>query len=127
MAGSSRRKLKDTRKKILRSAEELAAQMIADNGVEELTRVGVVWSGILNLENPISASDVAAMMSAHDLIKATNFVDSEEYWVGAAAYAAMGAYGEPHIHSESSPVFDQEDEGERTPIGFTPGHTKTSN
>lgn len=126
----ARRKVKDARKRILRTAEELVTQRIADNSVDELTRVGVVWSGILDLEDAIPPSEVAAMLSAYDLIRATNLVDSEEFWTSAAAYAALGAYSEPYARPRAASAFDQDEEDTKeksTAIGFAPGHTRQSN
>jgi hypothetical protein len=126
----ARRKVKDTRKRILRTAEDLVTQRIAENSVEELTRVGIVWCGLLDLDEVISPSDVAAMLSAYDLIRATNLVDSEEYWTSAAAYAALGAYSEPYGKQQTVEIYDEnanEKEDKSSPIGFAPGHSKSSN
>ena len=115
----ARRKVKDTRKRVLRSAEELATQRIAENSFEELTRLGIVWCGILGLEDIISPSEVAAMLSAYDLIRATNLVESEEYWTSAAAYAALGAYSEPYAREANSSVDVDLDDKDKSPIGFS--------
>lgn len=115
----ARRKVKDTRKRVLRSAEELATQRIAENSVEELTRLGIVWCGILGLEDIISPSEVAAMLSAYDLIRATNLVESEEYWTSAAAYAALGAYSEPYAREDNSSIDVDLDDRDKSPIGFS--------
>jgi hypothetical protein len=115
----ARRKVKDTRKRVLRSAEELATQRIAENSVEELTRLGIVWCGILGLEDIISPSEVAAMLSAYDLIRATNLVESEEYWTSAAAYAALGAYSEPYAREDNSSIDVDLDDKDKSPIGFS--------
>lgn len=119
----ARRKVKDTRKRVLRTAEELATQMIAENSVEELTRVGVVWCGILDLDNVIPPSEVAAMLSAYDLIRATNLVESEEYWTSAAAYAALGAYSEPYAREGTSSIDIEIDDEKKPPIGFSSGRS----
>jgi hypothetical protein len=115
----ARRKVKDTRKRVLRKAEELATQMIAENSVEELTRVGVVWCGILDLDDVIPPSEVAAMLSAYDLIRATNLVESEEYWTSAAAYAALGAYSEPYAREGASSIGAENNDEKKPPIGFS--------
>ena len=115
----ARRKVKDTRKRVLRSAEELATQRIAENSVEELTRLGIVWCGILGLEDIIAPSEVAAMLSAYDLIRATNLVESEEYWTSAAAYAALGAYSEPYARETVSSIDIELDDENKPPIGFS--------
>jgi hypothetical protein len=86
-----------------------------ERSIEELTRVGVVWSGILDLEDAIAPSEVAALLSAYDLVRATTLVDSEEYWTSAAAYAALGAYSEPDAKDfyDVGPAQKQ-----KNPIGF---------
>lgn len=123
----SRRKPKDARKRILRAAEEIVTDKIADNSIEELTKIGIVWCGILDLDSSIPPSEVAAMLAAADLIRATHYVDSEQYWTSAAAYSALGAFSEPTASDEVR-LFNGEDEDEKSaPIGFAPGHTKTSN
>lgn len=87
--------VKDTKKKVLRSAEELVSGKTDGGYVEDLSRTGVVWAGILELTDPISPSEVAAMLCSHDLVRATRIVDSEDHWISAAAYAALGAAAEP--------------------------------
>lgn len=122
----ARRKPRDVRRRVLREAEELVTQKIADNSVEELTRTGIVWGGILDLESGIPPTEVAAMLSAYDLVRATKYVDSEEYWTSAAAYAALGAYSEPSGDGEQK-IYDDAEEDKKAPlIGFAPGHTKLS-
>ncbi len=54
-----------------------------------------MWAGILDLDDVLPATTVAAMMSAAELVQATSSTDAEQHWIGAAAYAAMGAYSEP--------------------------------
>jgi hypothetical protein len=112
-----RRQVKDARKRILRNAESIVTQRMEERSTEELTRVGVVWSGILDLDDVIPPSEVAALLSAYDLVRATTLVDSEEYWTSAAAYAALGAYSEP----DSQAIYDvesEEEEKKKNPIGF---------
>lgn len=111
-----RRQVKDPRKRILRNAEDIVTQRMEERSNEELTRVGIVWSGILDLEDAIPPSEVAALLSAYDLVRATTLVDSEEYWTSAAAYAALGAYSEP----KTATVYDIElEEAKSNPIGFS--------
>jgi hypothetical protein len=112
-----RRQVKDARKRILRNAEDIVTQRMEERSTEELTRVGVVWSGILDLDDAIPPSEVAALLSAYDLVRATTLIDSEEYWTSAAAYAALGAYSEPDVQIVYSA---EEKEKEKNPIGFGP-------
>lgn len=89
----NKRYLKDARKRVLREAES----MVTDPEIEqsdEITRIGVVWAGILDLDDVLPPTTVAAMLAASELVQATSTSDSEQHWVGAAAYAAMGAFSE---------------------------------
>ncbi|WJZ48565.1 hypothetical protein [Actinomycetia phage DSL-LC01] len=86
---------KDRKSKVLRDAEDLVVDKAEQAYLEDLVRTGVVWAGILELTDPISPSEVAALLCAHDLVRATRLVESESHWVSAAAYAALGAYAEP--------------------------------
>lgn len=61
---------------------------------DEITRIGVVWAGILDLDDVLPPTTVAAMLAASELVQATSTPDAEEHWIGAAAYAAMGAFSE---------------------------------
>jgi hypothetical protein len=117
-AGMIRSKaVKDTRKKILRAAEDLAHEKSEDAFLEDLARTGVVWAGMLELENPIAPSEVAALMCAHDLIRATRLVDSEDYWISAATYAALGAHAEPQ-KEEAKSQEKADEEQTKSAIGF---------
>lgn len=115
-----RRQVKDARKRILRNAEDIVTQRMEERSTEELTRVGVVWSGILDLEDAIPPSEVAALLSAYDLVRATTLVDSEEYWTSAAAYAALGAYSEPSSETVVAFYDVALEDKEKNPIGFGP-------
>jgi hypothetical protein len=117
-----RRPVKDVRKRVLRAAEDIVTQRVEENSYEELSRVGIVWSGLLDLEDAIPASEVAALLAAYDLVRATTLVDSEEYWTSAAAYSALGAYSEPE-----RTVYDVEKEpDEKAPIGFSRAEPKVN-
>lgn len=108
----NRRPAKDPRKRILREAEERVLQPEVEQS-DEITRIGIVWAGMLDLDDVIPPTTVAAMLSASELVQATSTSDSEQHWIGAAAYAAMGAF------SETDEPEDQE--GKITvsqPIGF---------
>jgi hypothetical protein len=95
----SRRPVKDARKRVLREAEDLVTGRDSDYHSDNLTRIGVVWAGLLDLDDAIPATTVAAMLSSRDLVYATSTVDSEEHWIGAAAHAALGAYSEGGLFS----------------------------
>ncbi len=89
----NRRPHKDSRKRILREAENRVIDPETEQS-DDITRIGVVWAGILDLDDVIPSTTVAAMLSASELVKATSTLDAEEHWIGAAAYAALGAYNE---------------------------------
>lgn len=117
-----RRREKKTHSRILDSAQQSADRLVDDDIVDELRRTGVVWSGLLGLDEAISPSDVAAMISSYELVKATRFVDSESYWSDAASFAAVGAFCE--LEREEPPgVESDQKEDDQLPIGFSPGHT----
>ena len=108
----NKRYLKDARKRVLREAESMVINPEVEQS-DEITRIGVVWAGILDLDDVLPPTTVAAMLAASELVQATSTSDSEQHWVGAAAYAAMGAYSEI---DESDPQ-----EGKITPsqpVGF---------
>ena len=89
----NRRPIKDPRKRILRRAEDMVTQEEYEQS-DEITRIGIVWAGLLDLDDVLPATTVAAMMAAAELVQATSTTNAEEHWIGAAAYAAMGAYSE---------------------------------
>jgi len=90
---SSRRPPKDSRKRVLREAESRVTTPEIEQS-DDVVRIGIVWGGLLDLDDPIPPTTVAAMLSASELVQATSTSDSEEHWIGAAAYAALGAYNE---------------------------------
>ncbi len=89
----NKRYLKDARKRILREAEAVVTSPEVEQS-DEITRIGIVWAGILDLDDVLPPTTVAAMLAASELVQATSTPDSEQHWVGAAAYAAMGAFSE---------------------------------
>lgn len=119
-----RRKTQKTHVRVLKNAEDSATRQIEDNAADELSRTGVMWSGILDLTEPIPSTEVAAMLCAHELVKATRLIDSEPHWTEAASYAALGAACEEAFEHESSfSALDVNDaEESQSPIGFAPGH-----
>jgi len=74
---------------LLEDAHTLLIEYVGENRHVDLTRIGYVWQGILDLELPVPPSEVAAMLSAYNLVRATTIVDSRTHWADAAAYAAM--------------------------------------
>ena len=106
------------KKTLLRNAEELLSEKVEQNYDADLARIGVVWSGILELEGPIAASEVAAMLSSVSLIRATTLVESEEHWTMAATYAALGHVVEADLSSLSDP-HEPPTEQAINPIGFS--------
>jgi hypothetical protein len=107
------------KKTLLRNAEDLLLEKVEQNYDVDLTRIGIVWSGILELDTPIPASEVAAMLSSVSLIRATTLVESEEHWTTAAAYAALGHAAEVDL-SPAEDDSDVPDEKAINPIGFSP-------
>lgn len=89
----NRRQPKDPRKRILRKAEDLITQPEVEQS-DDITRIGIVWAGILDLDDVLPPTTVAAMLAASELVMATSNTDSEEHWINAAAYSALGAFNE---------------------------------
>jgi hypothetical protein len=107
-------------KGVLQAADDIATNKLEENYAIDLARVGVMWSGILELNGPIPASEVAAMLSCLDLVRATTLIDSEKHWVNAAAHAALAAYSE--INDDANSGAENEDSkldtDPKNPIGF---------
>ena len=104
---------------MLKNAEALLSEKIEQGYDTDLVRIGVLWSGILDLEGPIAASEVAAMFASASLIRATTLVDSEEHWTDAAAFSALGHT----VELDVLPPLDVEkpdDDKTSNPIGFAP-------
>lgn len=118
-----RRKERQTHSKILSSAKESADRLVDDEIVEELSRTGTVWAGILDLDEMIHPTVVAAMLSSYELVKATRFIESDPHWSEAACFAAIGAFCERDDGESEQNFDDSADEENHLPIGFLPGHT----
>ena len=108
---------KDIRKKVLREAEQRATGPDVEQS-DDLSRIGVVWAGILDLDDGIPATTVAAMLASCKLVQATSSYDAEDHWVEAAAYAALGAYSEMGLDVE-----EESEEGVQVTSGRTIGFT----
>lgn len=104
----------------LKDAQEVADSMVEDDIYDELFRVGAMWAGLLKLETPIAPSEVAAMLSTYELVRATRFIDSQQHWSNVASFAAIGSFCEPHEMENTGASLDVE---KPLPIGFSPGHT----
>jgi hypothetical protein len=114
-------------KGVLQAADDIATSKLEENYAVDLARVGIMWSGILELNGPIPPSEVAAMLSCLDLVRATTLIDSEQHWAGAAAHAAIAAYSDANEEhgSEQEPANDEKQGSESNPIGFSkPSETK---
>jgi hypothetical protein len=110
-------------KGVLQAADDIATSKLEENYAVDLARVGIMWSGILELSGPIPASEVAAMLSCLDLVRATTLIDSESHWTRAAAHAAIAAYSDS---SEAAVIEDDENQAQEkaaeikdNPIGFS--------
>lgn len=121
----SRKPLKDPRKRVLREAEERVTKPEIEQS-DEITRIGIVWAGILDLDDVIPATTVAAMLSASSLVHATSTYDSESHWIDAAAYAALGAYNEVDEGTDSEEKVSSSTSTSHLPkIGFmAPDHSQ---
>ena len=101
---------------LLQNAEEVLTNQLSESYDVDLSRIGLMWSGLLGLDTPIAASEVAAMLSCVDLIRATTLVDSLEHWTSAAAHAALGYEVEPN--EDENEEKDTRKMSEKNPIGF---------
>lgn len=107
----NRRPIRDPRKRILRQAEEKITSAEYEQS-DEITRIGIVWAGLLDLDDVLPPTTVAAMMAAAKLVQATSTTNAEEHWIEAAAYSAMGAFSESE---------EDADGGKLTTLGPTIG------
>ena len=121
----NRKPLTDPRKRVLREAEERITKPEIEQS-DEITRIGIVWAGLLDLDDVIPATTVAAMLSASELVHATSTYDSESHWIDAAAYAALGAYNEVDDNANSEEKSSSVTSTSHLPkIGFTaPDHSQ---
>jgi hypothetical protein len=61
------------------------------------------------------------MLSASELVQATSTSDSEEHWIGAAAYAALGAFNETEEpHDDEAGAGTAKAKSTLPRIGFVP-------
>lgn len=114
----NRRQSKDPRKRVLRKAEDLITQPEVEQS-DDITRIGIVWAGILDLDDVLPATTVAAMLAASELVMATSNTDSEMHWVSAAAYSAMGAFSEEEEESVADAVGTSRETDGLPKIGFS--------
>ena len=121
MAKSRIKPSKAAKNQLLIDAQEAIFEFIEDNQHVDLSRVGMVWAGILDLEGPIPASEVAAMLGAYDLVRATTMVDSRKHWVNVAAFAALADAADATVGTEMSEKLEAiANDKSPTVIGFTP-------
>jgi hypothetical protein len=122
MSAISRLK-KSKKSSVLSLAEESFHTRVQENQVEDLEKISVIWSAMLDLETPMLPSQAAALLSAAELVRATTLVDSEQYWVDAAVFAIIAA------HSDESALSLQDEDAEdltcsaensRPTVGFSP-------
>jgi hypothetical protein len=111
--------LRRQNKGVLQVADDLTTAKLEENYTADLARVGIMWSGILELDGPIPASEVAAMLSCVDLVRATTLIDSEKHWISAASHAAIAAYSDVNPEVALPDESDvEEDEKPKNKIGF---------
>lgn len=74
---------------LIEPIERKVDQLLRENQVEDLSKIAAIWSLMLDLEEPMLPSLVAAMTSVADIIRATTLVDSKEHWQNAAVSAII--------------------------------------
>lgn len=100
--------------------ERVVETRLEENQVEDLQKIGALWSVMLDLDTPMLPSQAAALLCVSDLVRATTLVDSEKHWIEAAVLAVIGAHAdEASISGESSDdVRLVEPQEEHNQIGF---------
>ena len=76
----------------LDTANELingARQETYGNATETARRIGLAWSSILGLGEPIPPFQVQTMMAALKLVRASIEPSHEDSWIDAVAYTAL--------------------------------------
>lgn len=127
MAKSRVKQEKLGKNQVLVDAQEAVFEYIECNKHVDLSRTGMAWAGILDLEKPVSPSEVAAMLSTYDIIRATTMVDSHSHWVTAVAFAVLADAADASEKLSSSK--DTEVPGDDKPlnvIGFTASNKNDS-
>jgi len=61
------------------------------NATETARRIGMAWSSILGLGEPIPPFQVQAMMAALKLVRGCIEPSHEDSWIDAAAYTALAS------------------------------------
>lgn len=64
------------------------AKRLTTGAPESFAKVGIVWEQIIGV--PVSAADVALMMSVVVIFRATESPTKADNWVDLAGYAALG-------------------------------------
>lgn len=120
MAKSRIKQEKLGKNQVLVDAQEAVFKYIECNKHIDLSRTGMAWAGILDLEKPVSPSEVAAMLSTYDIIRATTLVDSHDHWVNAVAFAVLADAADVSEKLNASKDIDMLDD-DKLPnvIGFT--------
>ncbi len=103
---------------LLENAGEIVSIQLEENYDSDLVRVGLMWAGLLSLDEGIPASEVAAMLSCVELVRATTLIDAVDHWTNAAVYAALAYETDPQTE-ESSDIYGGKSSIEKNPIGFT--------
>ena len=99
----------DERRKILAKMdmhytvdEELALACASHSGQEMHTRIATIWSAILG--HPITPWQVALMMAGLKIARLSHAPLSEDSWVDAVGYLALGAeLTSVNVHEERAP------------------------
>lgn len=81
-------------------------QSIYGDASENYARIGLMWSAILGM--PIQAKDVALMMAALKIYRASVNSDHKDSFVDALAYIAIAAQASSSSSSSSSPSINED-------------------
>jgi hypothetical protein len=111
---------KSKKSTIISAAEKVVEKRLEENQVEDLQKIGALWSIMLELDTPMLPSQAAAMLCVSDLVRATTLIDSEKHWIEAAVFAIIGAHADETSMSNelSTDGLLVEVENEHHQIGF---------
>ena len=111
---------KSKKSSVTSKVEKLVEAKLKDNQVEDLEKISVVWSAMLDLETPMLPSQAAALLCVSDLVRATTLIDSEKHWIEASMLAIIGAHADQVTISKEDigSLLDQDEEEPQNKIGF---------
>jgi len=96
---------------VVAATEKIVDARLRDNQIEDLEKISLIWTTMLDLDSPILPSQAAALLCVSDLVRATTLVDSEKHWIEAAALAIAGAHSDRSTFSGGNTEEKEDIEG----------------